>query len=123
MLQTETVHLLADIGIMASTCGMSKRAFAIYNGIEAIRPKCVFPDIGLALEFINRKDYQKALDILEKKALKKNPNDPFIQALVGMILMFDGQSANSETLLKKLEKNSDVNASTMASELLKELRE
>ncbi|PJE80416.1 hypothetical protein CI610_00599 [invertebrate metagenome] len=122
MLKEDTVKLLADIGFMASSAGLSKHAFAIYSGIETARPDSILPDIGFALEFMNRKKFQEAISILEKQALKKSPDDPIATAFIGLALMMDGRNKESEDCLTKVEKSTGKEAVTMAKALLEKIR-
>lgn len=122
MISDKTVKTLADIGFMASNCGYSKHAFAIFSGIETVRPDNVLPDIGYALEFINRKKYQEAISILKKQGLKKDSENAAVKAFIGMALMLDGHNKDSEECLSEIENCEDSAAATMAKELLDNIR-
>ena len=117
MIDDKLLKTLADIGFMASSAGLPKNAFAIFNGIEAVRPDSTLSSIGFAMEFMNRKRHQEALDVLNK-ALKTNPNDPDILAFMGMSLMLAGRNKESEDYLTPLLDSDDAEAAVMAKELL-----
>ena len=117
MIDEKLLKTLADIGFMASATGLPKNAFAIFNGIEAARPDSTLSSIGFAMEFMNRKRHQEALDILHK-ALKSNPDDPDILAFIGMSLMLAGRNKESEDYLTPLLNSEDQEAAIMAEELL-----
>ena len=117
MIDDKLLKTLADIGFMASGTGLPKNAFAIFNGIEAARPDSSVSSIGFAMEFMNRKRHQEALDVLHK-ALKTNPDDPDILAFIGMSLMLEGRNKESEDYLSQLLTSTDTEAATMAKELL-----
>ncbi len=123
MITDKTVKILGDIGFMASSTGMTKHAFAIFAGIEKARPDSVLPDIGYALEFMNKKKYQEAISILKKQALKKDPGNAAAQAFIGLALMLDGHNKESEECLEAIKSTEDSAAANMAKELLKEIRE
>lgn len=118
MIDDKLLKTLADIGFMASGTGLPKHAFGIFNGIEAARPDSPLSTIGFALEFMNRKRHQEAIDILHREGLKKHPEDPAIKAFLGMALMFEGRNKESEDFLKPLLDVSDVEPAVMAKELL-----
>ena len=118
MIDDKLLKTLADIGFMASGTGLPKHAFGIFNGIEAARPDSPLSTIGFALEFMNRKRHQEAIDILHREGLAKHPDDPAIKAFLGMALMFEGRNKESEDFLKPLLDVSDVEPAAMAKELL-----
>ncbi len=118
MIDDKLLKKLADIGFMASGTGLPKHAFGIFNGIEAARPDSPLSTIGFALEFMNRKRHQEAIEILHREGLAKHPDDPAIKAFLGMALMFEGRNKESEDFLKPLLDVSDVEPAVMAKELL-----
>ena len=118
MIDDKFLKILADIGFMASGTGLPKHAFGIFNGIEAARPDSSLSTIGFALEFMNRKRHQEAIDLLHKEGLTKHPNDPAIKAFLGLALMFEGRNKESEDYLKPLLKSDEKEPSIMAKELL-----
>ncbi len=117
MIEDKLLKTLADIGFMASGTGLPKNAFAIFNGLEAARPDSAVVKIGFAMEFMNRKRHQEALDILYK-GLENNPDDPDLRAFIGMSLMLAGRNKESEDYLTPLLNSKDTQASKMAKELL-----
>lgn len=116
-------RLLADIGLMASSAGLPKHAFAIFNAIEKARPDSILPYLGFALEFMNKKMNAEALEILEKQALPKAPNDPSVKAFMGMALMLEGRNKEGEDMLDTVLGCEAPEVSTMAGELLKNIRQ
>lgn len=122
MVTVETLRLLADIGFMATSNGMSPQAKSIFHAIGHIRPKSVLPHIGMALNHLNLNQFQDALDVLEKKALKAEPDNPTVRAFIGMSLMLMGHSSESENFLVPLIDSDDALAANLAENLLKELK-
>ncbi|WP_299730911.1 hypothetical protein [uncultured Endozoicomonas sp.] len=118
MIDDKLLKTLADIGFMASATGLPKHAFGIFNGIEAARPDSPLSTIGIAMEFMNRKRHQEAIDLLHKEGLKKFPDDPSVQAFLGMALMFEGRNKESEGFLTPLLNSSELEPNVMAKELL-----
>ncbi|WP_263079688.1 hypothetical protein [Endozoicomonas sp. Mp262] len=116
------IKTLADIGFMASSSGQTKHAFAIFTGIEAVKPDSILPDIGYALEFMNKKKYQEAISILTKQALQKEPDSAAAKAFIGLALMLDGHNKKSEDCLEAIKNSDDSAASKMAKELLDHIR-
>ncbi len=123
MVSADTLRLLADIGFMATSSGYSPQAKALFHAIELTRPDSVLPHIGMALNCMNLNKHQEALDILEKKALKLEPDNATVQAFMGMALMMLGRSSESERCLSALTDSDDTLAATLASNLLAELKE
>ena len=117
MIDEKLLKTLADIGFMASATGLPKNAFAIFNGLEAARPDSTVASIGFAMEFMNRKRHQEALNVLNK-ALEINPDDPDLLAFIGMSLMLEGRNKESEDFLTPLLNSEDSEAAIMAEELL-----
>lgn len=118
MIDDKLLKTLADIGFMASSTGLPKHAFGIFNGIEAARPDSPLSTIGFALEFMNRKRHQEAIDLLHKEGLVKHPDDSTIKAFLGLALMFEGRNKESENYLKPLLSSKETEPAEMARELL-----
>ncbi|WP_257263166.1 M48 family metallopeptidase [Endozoicomonas sp. ONNA2] len=118
MIDDKLLKTLADIGFMASGTGLPKHAFGIFNGIEAARPDSPLSTIGFALEFMNRKRHQEAIDLLHKEGLVKHPDDATIKAFLGLALMFEGRNKESEDYLKPLLSSKELEPAEMARELL-----
>ncbi|MCK5894077.1 MAG: hypothetical protein KAG53_06610 [Endozoicomonadaceae bacterium] len=118
----EHLRLLADIGFMATSNGMSAQAKSIFTAIGHARPGSILSHIGLAINHLNLNQFQDALDILEKKALKVEPDNPTVQAFIGMSLMLMGRNSESETFLLPLLDSKDTSAASLAKNLLQELK-
>ncbi|MGB1272143.1 MAG: hypothetical protein ACPG5T_08720 [Endozoicomonas sp.] len=123
MINDNLLKTLADIGFMASGTGLPKHAFGIFSGIETARPDSPLSTIGFALEFMNRKRHQEAIDILHKEGLAKHPDHPAIKAFIGMALMFEGRNKASEDYLSPLTDNDDQETALMARELLSNIHQ
>ena len=67
---------------------------------------------------MNKKMNQEALEILEKQALPKAPNDPSIKAFIGMVLMLEGRNKESEDYLTSVLNADEPEVKAMAGELL-----
>lgn len=122
MIDDKLVKILADIGFMASGVGLPKNAFAIFNGIEKARPDSPVPSIGFAMEFMNRKRHQEAIDILHKDGLAKDPDNITVKAFIGMGLMLEGRNKESEDILTTLLNCGDPETEVMAQELLNNIQ-
>ncbi|MCY4472098.1 MAG: tetratricopeptide repeat protein [Kistimonas sp.] len=120
MVSVETLRLLADIGFMATSGGLSPQAAELFRAIELARPDSVLPHIGKALNCMNMKKHQDALDVLEKKALPMEPDNDSIKALIGMALMMMGRNNESERCLQAIASSEDKDpmAVEMATALL-----
>ena len=123
MVSAETLRLLADIGFMATSGGFSPQAASLFNAVEQARPQSVLPHIGNALNSMNMNRHQEALEILEKKALKLEPENPTVKAFMGMALMMLGRNSESERCLTALISSDDALAANLASNLLNELKQ
>lgn len=122
MVTAETLRLLADIGFMATSNGMSGQARSIFDAIGCVRPNSVLPHIGMALNHLNLNQFQDALDVLEKKALKIESDNPTVRAFIGMSLMLMGRNSESEKFLDPLTGSDDPLAANLAKNLLQELK-
>ncbi|AMO56048.1 hypothetical protein GZ77_04270 [Endozoicomonas montiporae] len=118
MADDSLVKTLADIGFMATSNNMPKQAFAIFYGLEKARPDSPLPHIGYAFQYMNKKLHRDALDILHKKALPLDENNPVTKAFIGMALMFEGRNKESEDYLADVSAADDESAKIMANELL-----
>ncbi len=123
MVSAETLRLLADIGFMATSGGFSPQARNLFAAIEHARPDSVLPHIGNALNSMNMNKHQEALEILEKKALKLEPENSTVKAFMGMALMMLGRNNESERCLSALTGSDDALAASLASNLLIELKQ
>ena len=123
MTDDKLIRTLADIGFMASSAGLPKHVFAIFNAIEKARPDSVLPYIGFALEFMNKKMNQEALEILEKQALPKDPENTSVKAFIGMALMLEDRNKESEDALSALVNSEEQEVSVMADELISNIRQ
>ena len=122
MVSAETLRLLADIGFMATSGGLSPQARAIFDAVGKSRPDSVLPHIGNALNLMNLNKHTEALEMLEKKALTLEPDNSTVQAFIGMALMLLGRNSESEQCLNKLIGSEDALAANLAQNLLIELR-
>ena len=122
MITTETLKIIADIGFMATSCGMSGSSNKIFHGISKARPDSVLPHIGQALNLMNTGNPQQALETLEKKAALLEPQNQIVQAFLGMALMMLGRNTECEQCLQKVKKSKDGMAQVLATELLKEIK-
>ena len=122
MAEDKLIKQLADIGFMATSAGMSKHAFGIFSAIELARPDSVLPSLGFAMNFINKKMYQEAIEILHKEAIPKDPDHPAVKAFMGMALMLEGRNKESENCLKEASQSDDIEVAVMANELLTDVQ-
>jgi len=123
MVDAEILRKLADIGFMATGGGLFRQAEAIFHAIELNRKDNVLPHMGMALNLMNMELAEDALNVLEKKALKMEPENQVLQAFKAMALMQLGRNNESETCLHQIvTKSKDDIAVTLAENLLSELR-
>ena len=121
-MNTETIKLVADVAFMATSAGMSKVSNNIFSAIETIRPNSVLPIIGQSLNYMNSGFPEKALNLLDKKALKVEPDSDTAKVFKGMALMMLGRNKEAEQQLVTVTKSQDDMAKRLASELLLELK-
>ena len=122
MISAEILRKLADIGFMATSGGFFRQAESIFKAIELNKKNNVLPYMGMALNLMNMEKGQEALDILEKKALKIEPDNHVLQAFKAMALMLLGRNSESETCLNGIvAKSTDDLAQNLAKNLLSEL--
>ena len=118
MADNSLIKTLADIGFMATSNNMSKHAFAIFHALEVVRPDNPIGHIGIAFQYMNKKLHQDALDILHKKALLLDKDNPATKAFIGMCLMYQGRNKECEDMLNQVKAGGEAEATAMAEELL-----
>lgn len=122
MINAEILRKLADIGFMATSGGFFRQAESIFKAIELNRKDNILPHMGMALNLMNMEKGQEALDILEKKALKIEPDNHVLHAFKAMALMLLGRNSESENCLNNIMTKSTDNVSkNLAQNLLEEL--
>ena len=123
MVDDKLIKTLADIGFMATSNNMSKHAFAIFHALEITRPDNPIAHIGIAFQYMNKKLHQDALDILHKKALPLDKDNPATKAFIGMCLMYLGRNKESEDYFNQVKGSGDPETMIMAEELLTHMRQ
>ncbi len=122
MVSAEILRKLADIGFMATSGGFFRQADAIFSSIELSRKDNILPYMGKALNLMNMEKNQEALDMIENKALKIEPENHVLHAFKGMALMLLGRNSESENCLNNIASTSnDSIAKNLADNLLSEL--
>jgi Flp pilus assembly protein TadD len=112
-----SVRRLLEIGYIAAGNGLFADAELIFRGVAAVRPESVAPAIGRAVAALNRGDAAEAVRRLEAER-ERSPDDPLLQAFLGLALRSAGRNAESVALLTTLIENPNSVAAAMAKAIL-----
>lgn len=109
------LRLLAEIGFVATACGLWSHAELIFNGVRAVRPESEFPVISQALARMTVGDDLKAIALLRDTALQINPENELAQSFLCLALKRSGQEKEATPLIESIiSKASDPRAIEIA---------
>lgn len=115
------LRLLAEIGFVATACGLWRHAEDIFLGIRAVRPWNEFPVISHALARLSVGDDAYAVDLITQHALKINPDSALAQSYLGFALKRLGKKEEGDKWLQAvLDGNQDSTAVEIARTVLSE---
>jgi len=118
-IDTKTLQLLMEAGLLAGAYGYFKESAVILEGVRAVRPESEYPYIGMAVTQMNTGKAGDAVDLLRDHALMIRPESDMAKSFLGLALKLDGRAAESEALLKEIAENGiETPAVRMAQALL-----
>jgi hypothetical protein len=109
------LRLLAEIGFVATACGLWSHAEAIFAGVRAVRPNSEFPVISQALARMTVGDDVKAIYLLRENALKINPDNALAKSFLCLALKRSGNAEEAHPLIESIiQQNKDSRAVEIA---------
>ena len=118
-LAPEEARLLLDVALLATGRNRFQSAAKILAALERFRPGEPSLPAAYAILFISMRDFQGAVDYLDRTALPRFPGAPMLLAFKGMALLRMGQlSEAQEPLRAAANQAADPAAANLAKELL-----
>lgn len=96
------LRLLAEIGFVATACGLWSQAEEIFSGVRAVRPASEFPVISQALARMTVGDDRRAIELLRESALKINPGNNLAKSFLCLALKRSGKVDEAEPLIESI---------------------
>ncbi|MDR2161737.1 MAG: tetratricopeptide repeat protein [Desulfovibrio sp.] len=122
LITREESRFLGKVAFLGLWQGRFLESESIFNALRAANPENIGPVLGLGMLHIHKGDYGKAAEILEKEALRLNPEDAHAQAWLGLALFRAGRKAEAAARLKKvLEDGNGEDSKALAKSLLDEI--
>ncbi|MET4580098.1 tetratricopeptide repeat protein [Ottowia thiooxydans] len=101
------IHLLTEIGFLASARGDVARAEPIFRALLLLRPEKAFPHVGLATALMNARRAGDAATHLATASLPPGEDSDMVQAMHGLALQLDGRISQSQRVLREVAKQAD----------------
>ena len=118
-LAPEEARLLLDVALLATGRNRFQSAAKILAALERLRPEEPSIPAATAILFISMRDFQGAVDYLERDALPRFPGAPMLLAFKGMALLRMGLLSEAQTpLLAAANQTADPAAANLAKDLL-----
>lgn len=109
------LRMLSEIGFLATKCGLWPHAEVIFMGVEAVRPASEFPFMSHAIARMTVGDDATAINLLQNKALKINPQNSMARSFLGMALKRSGKTEEAHQHFDTvIAANDDAKATEMA---------
>ena len=118
-LAPEEARLLLNVALLATGRNRFQSAAKILAALERFRPGEPSLPAATAILFISMRDFQGAVDYLDRDALPRFPNAPMLLAFKGMALLRMGRVADAhEPLAAAAAQSADPSAANLAKDLL-----
>ena len=118
-LAPEEARLLLDVALLATGRNRFQSAAKILAALERVRPEEPSIPAATAILFISMRDFQGAVDYLERDALPRFPGAPMLLAFKGMALLRMGLLSEAQApLLAAANQAADPAAANLAKDLL-----
>lgn len=98
----DDIHLLTEIGFLASARGDVARAEAIFGALLLFRPDQAFAHLGLATALMNARRPGDAATRLASAQLPPGADADMLQAMHGLALQLDGRMGQSQRVLREV---------------------
>ena len=118
-LAPEEARLLLNAALLATGRNRFQSAAKILAALERFRPAEPSVPAATAILFISMRDFQGAVDYLDRDALPRFPGAPMLLAFKGMALLRMGRLAEAhEPLSAAANQAADTAAANLAKDLL-----
>ena len=118
-LAPEEARLLLDVALLATGRNRFQSAAKILAALERFRPTEPSVPAATAILFISMRDFQGAVDYLDRDALPRFPGAPMLLAFKGMALLRMGRISEAQApLLAAANQAADPAAANLAKDLL-----
>ena len=118
-LAPEEARLLLDVALLATGRNRFQSAARILAALERFRPGEPSLPAATAILFISMRDFQGAVDYLDRTALPRFPGAPMLLAFKGMALLRMGLLSEAQApLLAAANQTADPAAANLAKDLL-----
>ena len=118
-LAPEEARLLLNVALLATGRNRFQSAAKILAALERFRPEEPSVPAANAILFISMRDFQGAVDYLDRDALPRFPDAPMLLAFKGMALLRMGRVADAhEPLAAAAAQSADPSAANLAKDLL-----
>ena len=118
-LAPEEARLLLDVALLATGRNRFQSAAKILAALERFRPGEPSLPAAYAILFISMRDFQGAVDYLDRVALPHFPGAPMLLAFKGMALLRMGLLSEAQApLLAAANQTADTAAANLAKDLL-----
>lgn len=118
-LAPEEARLLLDVALLATGRNRFQSAAKILAALGRFRPAEPSVPAATAILFISMRDFQGAVDYLDREALPRFPGAPMLLAFKGMALLRMGLLSEAQApLLAAANQAADPAAANLAKDLL-----
>jgi predicted Zn-dependent protease len=113
--------MMMELGYLAAGSGFKAEAESIFEAVQVLRPDSEMPVIGLAVVKIASGQPLEAVSLLERRALRIDPDSALARSFLGLALRLAGHGSRSHAVLEEVAAAGDESeAVTMARSLLAE---
>lgn len=102
LLSSDDARMLTEIGFLAAASGDVLRAERIFGGLARLRPGRAYPQVGLAVAWMNAGRAADAVVLLEKAQATDPEERATLDAWRGFALQLAGRSGESRRVLDTL---------------------
>ena len=118
-LAPEEARLLLDVALLATGRNRFQSAAKILAALGRFRPAEPSVPAATAILYISMRDFQGAVDYLDRDALPRFPGAPMLLAFKGMALLRMGRISDAQApLLAAANQAADPAAANLAKDLL-----
>lgn len=99
---SEIVRKIHEIGFYAAEEGDVATALRIFEGMRAVRPDSVYPDIGIAMTLMLTGKSQEAQQLLLKKKAEHPLHEDEIDAMIAFSFDFEQKKDEAKTIFEQI---------------------